>query len=167
MRRGAPRAGLVKSRYDRSRNSRPSRFRHRASIFAQSDPRPNFRIASRISPNRALQDCETLLRWEPTSAFSLSLVADRSIFPHPASQPNQMLRFGKLNSLLRHHSLLSAWAVGSKDRFCEIKFAFHSIALRPNQMLRFGKLNSLLTAGTPSFFVVRLGGRFKSSVLRN
>ena len=36
----------IKSRINRSRNSRPSRFRHRASIFAKSDPPPIFRIAS-------------------------------------------------------------------------------------------------------------------------
>ena len=61
-----------------------------------------------------------------------------------ALRPNQMLRFDKLNSLLPHHSLLCAWAVVSKDQFCEIKFAFDS-----------------------SCAIVRLGGRFKRSVLRN
>ena len=49
-----------------------------------------------------------------------------------------MLRFDKLNSLLPHHSLLCAWAVVSKDQFCEIKFAFVTAVMR-------------------SFFVVRLG----------
>ena len=36
----------IKSRVNCSRNSRPSRFRHRASIFAKSDPSPISRIVS-------------------------------------------------------------------------------------------------------------------------
>ena len=125
---GAPSKGLVKSRYDRSRNSRPLRFRHRASIFSQSDPLPNFRIVSRITPNRALQDSQTLLRWEQTFAFSTITSPSRSA-------RNQLLAFEKLNSLLT--AVTPSFFVGLV------------------QKIGFAKLNSPLTAVSPSFFVGR------------
>ena len=125
---GAPSKGLVKSRENRSRNSRPSRFRHRASISSQSDPLPIFRIASRIRLNRALQCPQTLLRWEQTFAFSTITSPSRRA-------RTQILAFEKLNSLLT--AVTPSFFVGLV------------------QKIGFAKLNSPLTAVSPSFFVGR------------
>ena len=90
----------IKSLYDRSR---PSRFRHRASIFSKSD-QPIFRIASRISPNSTLQDLQTLLCCEQT--FACSHI--EHLRPKPNAlvweiklrcARNQMLRFEKLKKI--------------------------------------------------------------------
>ena len=60
---------------------------------SQSDPSPNYRIGSRISPNRALQNCQSLLRCPSTAPFSLQSVETEQ-------NEWEMFRFGKLNSLL-------------------------------------------------------------------
>ena len=146
--RGAPRRGPEQGSSQESRESQ-SKF----PTIALSPSRVDiFEIRSSTEfPNRQPNGPQPRAAMPPNA---VALGADICIFIFAGSRPlhflfialrpNQMLRFDKLNSLLPHHSLLCAWAVVSKDQFCEIKFAFDS-----------------------SCAIVRLGGRFKRSVLRN
>ena len=112
-------------RYNRSRNYRPSRFRHREPIFSKSDPRPIFRISSRnYGPKNFRPRCKTAKRCSSIVIF-LSRRRTRVCSHFSPARTTKYMRKGTLGVTAREVTVAKRTCKGNST---SLAFLWH---LRP------------------------------------